>query len=308
MRKIKIAYGGYVILLTVPILLCVFPLKSTLAAKQGLEVWVQGVVPSLFPFTVLSRLLVSSVNINRIPAVRYMAGVLGLSPAGMGVVATSMLSGYPTGARLTASLKDEGYISADEAEDIACASSFCSPAFAISYVAGGLLGNSLYSIPMLISHYVSMLLYIILFVKKDRKNTVLDNSIIPIKRGPLGKRLLDAVNYGCTSTLAVGGYIVLFYVFCTLIRVEGCPLFNNVILAVSEISMGARAVSELPVELGIKISVLTACISWGGACVIMQSTGFMLASGISCRKFIWAKIMQAFLAGTLAYVICLIFI
>ena len=122
-----------------------------------------------------------------------------------------------------------------------------------------------------------------------------------------GKRLLDAVNYGCTSTLAVGGYIVLFYVFCTLIKIDNCPALNNVILAVSEISMGTRAISSLTADVCVKIALLTACISWGGACVIMQSTGFMMSVGIPCRKFIWAKIMQAFLSGTLAYIICIIF-
>ena len=307
MKRFKIAYGGYLLLVLLPILLCMFPIKSTQAARQGIAVWAEGVVPSMFPFAVLSKLLISSVDIHKIPFVQKIACALGISPIGMGVVFTSLASGYPTGARITASLVDDGLISMAEGEDIASISSFCSPAFIISYIGGTLLGNSLYSIPVLISHYISMLIYILVFVKKKDKHVMLRESIALSKPSPIGKRLLDAVNYGCTSTLAVGGYVTLFYVFCNMIKIEALPVVSDIITVLSEISMGTRVISGITADLSVKISCLSACVSWGGVCIIMQSTGFLTASGIRCGRFLWAKIMQAFLSGTLAYIICIAF-
>ena len=67
MKRFKIAYGGYLLLVLLPILLCIFPIKSTQAARQGIAVWAEGVVPSMFPFAVLSKLLISFVDIHKIP-------------------------------------------------------------------------------------------------------------------------------------------------------------------------------------------------------------------------------------------------
>ena len=246
-------------------------------------------------------------DIHKIPFARKIACALGISPIGIGVVFASLASGYPTGARLAASLVDDGLISQKEGEDIAAISSFCSPAFIISYIGGTLLGNSLYAIPILISHYLSMLTYILIFTVKNDKYAELKGNITLSQHTPIGKRLFDAVNYGCTSTIAVGGYITLFYVFCNMIKIEALPVVNSIVTVLSEISMGTRTVAGITADLSVKIACLSACVSWGGVCIIMQSTGFMVASGIKCGRFLWTKIMQAFLSGTLAYIICVVF-
>ena len=92
-----------------------------------------------------------------------------------------------------------------------------------------------------------------------------------------------------------------------MIKIDTLPVINDIITVLSEISMGTRAISGIAADLSVKISCLSACVSWGGACIIMQSTGFMVASGIKSGSCLWAKIMQAFLSGTLAYIICVAF-
>ena len=78
--------------------LLLFPDVSAAAAREGVTLCLQTVLPSLFPFFVLSSLLVQS-DVPRLLS-RAMAGVMyplfGVSGAGASALILGLLGGYPS--------------------------------------------------------------------------------------------------------------------------------------------------------------------------------------------------------------------
>ena len=100
--------------------LLLFPDVSAAAAREGVALCLQTVLPSLFPFFVLSSLLVQS-DVPRLLS-RAMAGVMyplfGVSGAGASALILGLLGGYPVGARTVAELYGRGEIAREEAEQL----------------------------------------------------------------------------------------------------------------------------------------------------------------------------------------------
>ncbi|MBQ9460228.1 MAG: sporulation protein, partial [Oscillospiraceae bacterium] len=98
--------------------LLLFPVEAADAARQGLALCLQSVLPSLFPFFVLSSLLVSCGAGDACarafgPAMRPLFGMGG---SGALALAMGLAGGYPVGARTAAELYRDGALSRSEAE------------------------------------------------------------------------------------------------------------------------------------------------------------------------------------------------
>ena len=90
------------------------------SAAEALSLCVRSVVPSLFPFLVISGLLVS-MGIGELAA-PYLAGFMGPLYRLPGCASSALLlgrvGGYPIGAKTAADLYREGLLSRDEAEQL----------------------------------------------------------------------------------------------------------------------------------------------------------------------------------------------
>lgn len=88
------------------------------SAHKGLVLWVNNVVPSLFPFLICLELLKQTNIISVIgkllePAIRPIFKIPG---SGAFAIAMGMCSGYPIGAKFAASLREENQCSKIEGE------------------------------------------------------------------------------------------------------------------------------------------------------------------------------------------------
>jgi hypothetical protein len=102
-----------------------FNLQTFITAGQaGLILISRAVLPILFPFFVISGLL-----INLLPANKF------------NIIALSLLSGYPNGARLTAMLYKKNAITETQAQNLVIITSTVSPIFAVATVGTVLLGD-----------------------------------------------------------------------------------------------------------------------------------------------------------------------
>jgi hypothetical protein len=110
---------------------------------RGLTLCARTVIPSLFPFMVVSELLVSSGAGEALG--RLFSGVMrrvfGVSGAGASAVFLGSACGFPVGARTAVGLLDRGVISKSECEHLLTFVSNPSSAFLISAVGAGLYGN-----------------------------------------------------------------------------------------------------------------------------------------------------------------------
>ena len=121
-----------------------FPDVSATAAREGVALCLQTVLPSLFPFFVLSSLLVQS-DVPRLLS-RAMAGVMyplfGVSGAGASALILGLLGGYPVGARTVAELYGRGEIGREEAEQLLAFCNNSGPGFFLGVCGTAVFGSA----------------------------------------------------------------------------------------------------------------------------------------------------------------------
>ena len=100
-----------------------FPDVSATAAREGVALCLQTVLPSLFPFFVLSSLLIACGASELLSALLspLMRPLFGLSGVGAAALALGLCGGYPVGARTAAELVENGALSRDEGERLLAA-------------------------------------------------------------------------------------------------------------------------------------------------------------------------------------------
>jgi sporulation integral membrane protein YlbJ len=125
------------------------------ASIRGLSIWWEVLFPALFPFFVLSELLLGF-------GVVHMAGTL-LDPLmrplfripGLGgfVLAMGTVSGYPVGARITSRLMEQGLVSRSEGERLVAMTTTSDPIFLIGAVCTGFFGRPGIAAVLAAAHY-----------------------------------------------------------------------------------------------------------------------------------------------------------
>jgi sporulation integral membrane protein YlbJ len=129
------------------------------AAKDGLILWAESVVPSLFPFFVASDLLCKT---NLIPlAGKYLGKIMKpiFNEPGESAIAIIIgtISGYPVGAKVVCKLVRENKISKEEAERLLAFCNNSGPLFILGTVGIALFGNKTIGIILLVTHILASL-------------------------------------------------------------------------------------------------------------------------------------------------------
>ena len=116
--------------------LVVFSSSNLYAAKTGLKLWGNNVVPSLFPFFIATNLLSHTNVINLISqkcncVMRPLFNVPGESAYAF---ILGLISGYPVGAKIVTDLRNRNLCTKDEGERMLCFTNNSGPLFIIGTV------------------------------------------------------------------------------------------------------------------------------------------------------------------------------
>ena len=114
----------------------VYPTETLKAAREGLNLWLNVMIPTLLPFLICTGILVQTGLISRLlaPFKTLWKIVFGISPAGAYAVLVGMLCGYPMGAKTTSDLYENGQITKKEAEYLLTFVNQPSPVFVRTYL------------------------------------------------------------------------------------------------------------------------------------------------------------------------------
>ena len=124
--------------------LIMLPEVSVSAARDGMQLCLNVIIPSLFPFFVLSTLAVDMGMITSLGrlAGKIMVPLFRVNGSCAGAFLLGILGGYPVGARTAISLYESGSCTKPEAERLL---SFCNnsgPAFILGVVGAGIFYSS----------------------------------------------------------------------------------------------------------------------------------------------------------------------
>ena len=111
--------------------LLLLPEVSAQAARDAMLLCAQTLIPSLFPFFVLSSLLIACGASELLSALLspLMRPLFGLSGTGAAALALGLCGGYPVGARTAAELVENGALSQEEGERLLALCNNAGPGF-----------------------------------------------------------------------------------------------------------------------------------------------------------------------------------
>ncbi|MBW4080927.1 sporulation integral membrane protein YlbJ [Paenibacillus sp. S150] len=137
------------------LLLLLHPASSLDAALRGLAVWWDVLFPSLFPFFVISEMMLGFGVVHLFGALLdpLMRPVFNIPGSGGFVAAMGYVSGYPVGAKLTAKLREQELLSRVEGERLVAFTTSSDPIFLLGAVSVGFFHDASLGLILALAHY-----------------------------------------------------------------------------------------------------------------------------------------------------------
>lgn len=118
------------------IFLVIFSKSNLTAAKNGLKLWANNVVPSLLPFFIATNLLSHTNVIKYVSKAcnKFMRPIFNVPGECAYAFILGLISGYPVGAKIVTDLKNNNLCTTEEAERMLCFTNNSGPLFIIGTV------------------------------------------------------------------------------------------------------------------------------------------------------------------------------
>ncbi len=289
-----------------------FPDVAIEYMQRGLGLCVSVVIPSLFPFMVVSELIVlsgvSSYFAKPLGAVsRRLFGIRG---EGATAFFLGTLCGFPIGTRAAVSLYKRGEISFDELTRLVCFSNNPSSAFVISAVGVTLFGCRKFGVVL---YFITVLSSIIIgvgqniFCRRDKNTESLtDQAKEKSENGGRGMAFFSrAVNGAALSMLSVCAFVVFFSTFTgTLGEVVSYlgldDSFSALLFSFFELTSGA-AFAACVRPLGVALIITAFAVGWSGLSVHFQVISICDGLGIPLGRYFLSKLLQGILNVALVW-------
>lgn len=323
------------------LLLMIFSKTAVASAVKGINLWLNIVFPSLFPFFVASELLngtgfIRAAGILLEPIMRPLFNIPG---SGSFAVAIGITSGYPVGAKITVGLRKEKLLTKIEAERLLAFSNNSGPLFIIGAVAVGMFNMPEIGTFLLICHIAAGLTvgFLFRFYKRGSKHSVkpasskssklinrLRNELFEPGRKPkaaFGKVFGKAITNSINTILAIGGFIVIFSVIISLLLEVGFisylsdsisflltplgihkDLIYSSISGFFEITTGTDMASQASgAPLTHQLTAAALIIGWAGMSVHSQVSSIISSTDISPKPYLLGKLLQGIIAAIYTY-------
>lgn len=276
-------------------------------ASEGLLLWYEIIFPTLFPFLVVTSLLLAAGGLRFIAGLtgRFLCSFFCVSPNGSFAVLAGFLCGYPMGAKITADLLRSGRISQEEGSYLL---SFCnntSPVFILNFIVWKTFGREDLMLPTLLILMGVPLLLSFLFRRIYLRGRTCFSDLPDDSAGKT-KRFSFSVFDSCMmdsfeSIVKVGGYIILFSVLLALIReLPGDNALMPWAAPALEVTNGIRMLGENISDFRIAYPAVLALTSFGGFCSIAQTQCMLEGTGLKIIPYIIEKLAAAAAASLLA--------
>lgn len=289
------------------------------AALDGLKTSALVLVPSLFPLSVVSGMLV------RLKIAESICVYLGkpfkklflISENAVLPFLLGLAGGYPLGILTAADMYKNARISLDDLKKLCCFCSNCSPSFIFAVAVPHFCTQAAFSEPAKIAlmlfctHILSAMFSGIIFTRLISKSETALRDIpnpLKIKSYTFTSALTESVESSAIGMLRLSAYISLFYMFNRLILSSDVIIIKVLtnIKYMPVLISGILEFSTGVLSLGADSHDIALCaffISFGGLCVAMQSASILKDTGIKIRYYIFSKLFQGITAYVIVYII-----
>ena len=319
--------------------LVLFTKSNFNAAKKGITLWANNVVPSLFPFFVAGELLkhTNLIYFLSIKLDKYMKPIFNLPGVASFPFVMGLISGYPVGAKIVSDLYSNYLCTQKEAERMLAFTNNSGPLFIIGTVGCSFYSNTSIGILLLISHILSsicvgIILGIISRIK-SATNTFTANSTQSasannfssllqddIRIADLGGILGSAIVSAIKSILMIGGFVTIFSVILsilnntkilTIISYFISNIFHinpdyivGLLTGFLEFTNGLYKISTINNKmLSINLILSSFIIGFGGISVTLQVLNIISKNKLSIKTYIFGKLLHGTISALFTFLI-----
>lgn len=270
--------------------LIVYSGEASNGIREGLSLLGSTVIPSLFPFLVLSAYLTESSLVAALGKIFKKPTEIIFKTSGSSCLSLLMgaVGGYPLGAKTTASLFSNGQITSNEAGRLLLWCTCPGPAFTVTALGSHILKSTKAGIII----YVSALLSAMTIGFFCRFLSSLEKPVSTRLKDTRGS-ITSAISSALNSMLGISGWVLTFSCISGIIGTfsldEGVKTFLKVIL---EVTTGCTAAAG-----SLPLPVTAAAVGFGGIAVICQILPYLKECGVLLRHFVAARILNAALCA-----------
>ena len=275
------------------LLLLILDSKTALAgAQEAVELCLAVVIPSLFPFFVLSGMLACSVSGGGYRILRPLERILGIPIGTGGLFLTGLVGGYPTGAQAVAEARKSGQLSHNEGKRMLAFCSNAGPAFLF-----GILGHSFSHIGFVWLlwgvHILSAVIVGVILPGRVKRSRGIPQTPPP--------SLPMALRKAVATTAYVCGWILLFRVILAFLSRWCLWLAGDdgqvAIYGLLELTNGCCSLHLIENE-GLRLMIASGILAFGGLCVAMQTAS--VTGELGFGWYLPGKVLQAIISLILA--------
>lgn len=267
---------------------------------KGIYFCVEVLIPSLFPFMVISTLSAKSNLRFKGKIFNKTANILfGLSGETLFSVILGIFGGYPVGARSIGALYKQGKISISEAEKASYIALGAGPGFLITFVGVKLLNNIEIGIILLISQICSVFFLGILnkfiFLKKEYNSNKENNQAVKHS----GNLFIESVTDAVYSAMEMCAIVCVFSAFLSVIEKY---IQSDYVSVFMEVTTACNKLSS-----GVNIPAIAFAVGFGGVCVHFQV--FQALGNIKINKLLYFfyRILQGVITALITTALIKIF-
>lgn len=289
--------------------LIVFSKENLNAAKTGIALWADSVLPALLPFFIATELLSYTGIISFFGKClnRFMRPIFNVPGEGAFPFIMGIISGYPVGAKIVTKLRENNTCSKEESERLLAFTNNSGPLFIVGTVGISLIGDTTIGIILLIIHILASITVGVLFRFWKSSNSLSRNykfsynylpsstrcsSSIKNKRDVtfsnlgeiLGKSIMNSIN----TVVMIGGFVVLFSVVISILENSKAleiaslllypilDLFHiphdfatGILSGIIELTNGLKTISTIPIKEYTNTIILSAFLLGFGSISIL---------------------------------------
>ena len=309
-------------LLCATLALMLYPQPAMEAARSGLRLCYNVIIPSLFPFFVLSSLVVELGLAGYLGRAleKVMRPLFNVSGACASAFALGFIGGYPVGAKTAISLYEKGMCSRTEAERLL---SFCNnsgPAFILGVVGAGVFGSSKVGLLLYLAHAAASVCVGILFrfYKAGGGGREGARPAPRFQAQRFTAAFTGSIKSSFLSTLNICAFVVFFTVVIQLLIRSGflpglAQALGTVLAPFGLTPEWAQRLLTGALELSTGVTTLMGdgslsgrlvaaafMLGWAGISVHCQVLSFLGGSGLSAGTYLAGKLLHGGLSAPIA--------
>ncbi len=298
--------------------LVLYTSESIETAGKAAAMCIEVILPSLFPFLVVSNLIIGlgfAEAVGRI-ASPLMRRLFNLNGSCASAFIMGIVGGYPVGARAAITSYERGLCTKTECERML---SFCNnsgPAFILGVVGAGVFANSRAGMLLYLAHVLASLTVGICFRFYKRHEPVSRTRAVTYAAQKPSLVFVDSVRSGLAGIGNISAFVIFFAVAINLLFASGAlgalahgiaavlrPFgvdsgsIERLLVGAVEMTSGLTSLKGAAESMNARLSMAAFMLGWAGVSVHCQVLSFIGDSGLSLVPYLSGKLLHAVLSA-----------